>query len=217
MFDDRFYLAKCLHLCLSLFLPKTHKREGKLIHSAKPPLYSSFCPATFRTVTLSKAGKSSPWMINAPFPCHLEPLQNTALKFTKVQNAAVNYSSAWMLLLKARTGTDKVAQAAAPRVDAVCHPWQNWDPEEGRSLKISGDCLRLQFVVYVIIQWKALPQTIKLLLLPLSKCVILMWWHRFSSAKRLVNNCVTFNIHRMKWEWGHRDVCWCLVSHREHF
>lgn len=60
-------------------------------------------------------------MINVPSLCHLEPLQNTALKFTKVQNAGVNYSSAWLVLLEARTGTDKVAQAA-PGVDAVCRP-----------------------------------------------------------------------------------------------
>lgn len=61
-------------------------------------------------------------MIKAPSPYHLEPQQNTALKFTKVQNAAVNYSSAWPALLKARSGSDKVAQAAAPRVETVCHP-----------------------------------------------------------------------------------------------
>lgn len=60
-------------------------------------------------------------MIKAPTLCHLGPLQNTALKFTKVQNAGVNYSSTWLVLLKAKTGADKVAQAA-PRVDAVCRP-----------------------------------------------------------------------------------------------
>lgn len=64
-------------------------------------------------------------MINTRSLCHLEPLQNTALKFTKVQNAGLNYSSAWLVLLKARTGADKVAQAA-PRVDAVCCPGQNY-------------------------------------------------------------------------------------------
>lgn len=95
-----------------------------------PPLCShssfplSFCPAAFGTATLTKAGKSSLWMINARSLCHLEPLQNTALKFTKAQNAGVNYSSTWLVLLKARTGTDKVARAA-PRVGAVGCSWQN--------------------------------------------------------------------------------------------
>lgn len=95
-----------------------------------PPLCShssfplSFCPAAFGTATLTKAGKSSLWMINARSLCHLEPLQNTALKFTKAQNAGVNYSSTWLVLLKARTAADKVARAA-PRVGAVGCSWQN--------------------------------------------------------------------------------------------
>lgn len=41
-------------------------------------------------------------MINAHSLCHLEPLQNAALKFTKVQNVAVNYSSAWLVPLAAQ-------------------------------------------------------------------------------------------------------------------
>ncbi len=75
-------------------------------------------------------------MINAPSLCHLEPLQNTALKFTKVQNAGVNYSSSWLVLLKARTGADKVAQAA-PWVGAVCFPPTRTTetPKEGGPLK----------------------------------------------------------------------------------
>lgn len=43
-------------------------------------------------------------MINVPSLYHLESLQNTALKFTKVQNASVNYSFACLVLLEVRTG-----------------------------------------------------------------------------------------------------------------
>lgn len=156
------------YICAGLFFPPwLHTALGnRLIRSAMPPLCShssfppSFCPAAFGTATLTKAGKSSLWMINARSLCHLEPLQNTALKFTKAQNAGVNYSSAWLVLLKARTGADKVARAA-PRVGTVGCSWQN----SGRR-PLFWRAVTLQFVICRTIRGKRRPVVIKCSLFP---------------------------------------------------
>lgn len=54
-------------------------------------------------------------MINAHSLCHLEPLQNAALKFTKVQNAAVNYSSAGLVPLAGLGGRVLGCLSQAPQ------------------------------------------------------------------------------------------------------
>lgn len=102
--------------CFQLFEMKSSWRQ--LAHKPKKSWHfwwnekseetSDFCsPPASRTVTLTKAGKSRPWMINAHSLCHLEPLQNAALKFTKVQNAAVNYSSPRLV---PQAGAEEVAR-----------------------------------------------------------------------------------------------------------
>ena len=104
--------------------------------------------------------------------------------------------------LKRRTGADKVARAA-PRVDAVCRPWQNyWDPEGGRSSFPFLKSAR-RFNVLFLDPWKRWREL---------ACAERLFFRCHVTGtdflpcwKRLVNNHAPFNIHRMEWERGHWD------------